>query len=227
MSGVLGWLGRLRATSQSAPLAIALLLIANLIPLFGVLFLGWSVAMVLIAYWLENGVVGLLNVPKVLLAGRSAAGGGGSDMAGATVRAVFFGFHYGVFWVVHGVFVFFLTGAAAPFSFFFGFGRGGAALDPAALALVALVLLASHGASFVFNYVGKREYLTTTPERQSFQPYGRLVVLHVTIVFGGIFILGLGSPVALVALLVVLKTGVDLLLHLREHRPGSGQVTVV
>ena len=59
-----------------------------------------------------------------------------------------------------------------------------------------------------------------------FSPYGRLVVLHVTIIFGAIAISMTGAPVAAIVILVVLKTLLDLGLHLREHRRLAGPVNV-
>src|SRR3712207_5035022 len=55
---------RRTASSRSA----VLLLAANLIPLVGVVFFGWSLLTILVLYWLENGIVGLWNVPKIILA---------------------------------------------------------------------------------------------------------------------------------------------------------------
>jgi hypothetical protein len=55
---------RRTATSRSA----VVLLVANLIPLVGVLFFGWSLLTILVLYWLENGIVGLWNLPRILLA---------------------------------------------------------------------------------------------------------------------------------------------------------------
>jgi hypothetical protein len=46
--------------------AVASLVLANLVPLAGVVWFGWSVRTVLIVYWLENGVVGAFNVLKML-----------------------------------------------------------------------------------------------------------------------------------------------------------------
>ena len=48
--------------------ALVALIVANAIPLFGVLFLGWNVWTILIVYWLENGIVGVFNVLKMLRA---------------------------------------------------------------------------------------------------------------------------------------------------------------
>ncbi len=44
------------------------LVIANALPLVGVLFLGWTVFPLVLLYWLENLVVGGFNVAKLLLA---------------------------------------------------------------------------------------------------------------------------------------------------------------
>src|SRR5688572_3582784 len=215
-------LARLWAVRDSNPVAVAVLLVANLVPLIGVLFWGWDVATILIAYWLENGVIGLLNIPKIMLAAR------GTPVIGP-VMAGFFALHYGGFWIGHGFFVFIIVGMATrgPFGFFTGFDPiGNVARDPQVL-LIALLLLASHGVSFFFNYLGRREYLRTTPMKQMFQPYGRLVILHITIIVGSFLVIGLGQPVALVALLVILKTGVDLVFHLREHAIASRPATII
>ncbi len=46
--------------------AVVALLVANLVPLVGVLWFGWNVWTILTIYWLENGVVGVFNVLKML-----------------------------------------------------------------------------------------------------------------------------------------------------------------
>lgn len=207
---------------DSNPIAVAVLLAVNLVPLFGVLMWGWDVATVLIAYWLENGVIGILNIPKILLAARD------TPLVGP-IMAGFFAFHYGGFWIGHGFFVFLIVGiaGAGPLGSLMGFDPvGSVARDPHVL-LIALLLLVSHGISFVVNYLGRREYLQTTPMKQMMQPYGRLMILHVTIIFGAFAAIALGQPVALVALLVVLKTGVDLLFHLREHARFAGAAPTI
>ncbi|HXG26798.1 MAG TPA: DUF6498-containing protein, partial [Candidatus Binatia bacterium] len=60
---------RQTATSRSA----ILLVLANIVPLVGVAFFGWSLLTILVLYWLENGIVGLWNVPKILMAQGSMA----------------------------------------------------------------------------------------------------------------------------------------------------------
>ena len=48
-------------------------------------------------------------------------------------------------------------------------------------------------------------------------PYKRIIVLHLAILFGGWGVLALGSPLPVLVILVVLKTALDLKLHLKEH----------
>ena len=51
------------------------------------------------------------------------------------------------------------------------------------------------------------------------QPYGRVVVLHLTILLGGFAAMLLGSPLWALLLLIGLKIALDLKAHLKEHRP--------
>jgi len=222
--------------------AIAALIVANLIPLVGVLWFGWDVWGILIIYWLENGIVGLFNVLKMR---RAAGSDDSSSMAAADTRrrfstitvngrtpsgsdkAVlipFFVMHYGMFWVVHGIFVMLLplfafTGADGSPDF-------GTTLDPMAILFVLIGLFISHGLSYRLNYIGRGEYLRTSAARQMFAPYGRLVILHVTIIFGAILIGMTGAPAAAIVVLVLLKIALDLGLHLAEHRNAPGAATV-
>ena len=60
MDRIVAWY---RVASSSG--RVVALIVANAIPLFGVLFFGWNVWMILIVYWLENGIVGFFNVLKM------------------------------------------------------------------------------------------------------------------------------------------------------------------
>ncbi len=211
--------------------AVVALVVANAIPLFGVLFLGWNVWTILTIYWLENGVVGFFNVLKMARAqGPSPAGApvallvNGRPASGAAKVTLipFFIVHYGVFWVVHGIFILTLPMFAA-FGADGGPSDGGAGIasDPLAVAIVLIGLFISHGVSYRLNYIGRGEYLRSDVATQMAAPYGRLVVLHLTIIVGGMAIAFTGAPAAAVLLLVVLKTALDLGLHLAEHREAD------
>ena len=79
----------------SSPVALAILIAVNALPLVGVLLWGWNLWSILVLYWLENGIVGLLNVGKIAL----AQGWGGAAAAAKIVLVPFFLFHYGLVWV--------------------------------------------------------------------------------------------------------------------------------
>ena len=222
MERLLAWY---RVTSSVG--AVAALVIANAVPLLGVLFLDWNVWTILIVYWLENGIVGLFNIAKMAKAQGDDIGATGSFLVNgrpassmAKVGLIpFFVMHYGIFWAVHGVFVLTLPvfgSMGSP-----GSDAGSDMTDgfsPVTIILAVIALTISHAVSFWFNFLGGGEYRRVTAAGQMFAPYGRLVVLHITIILGGIAIASTGAPAAAIAILVGLKTVLDLGFHLAEHR---------
>jgi hypothetical protein len=62
----------LRPRDSALPALVALVG-ANLLPLAGVLFGGWTVWEVLLVYWIESGIVGLFSVPRILFADGSVS----------------------------------------------------------------------------------------------------------------------------------------------------------
>jgi hypothetical protein len=206
--------------------AVVALIVANAIPLIGVLFLGWSVWNILVIYWLENGIVGVINVLKMARADGSLAPSdptfmvNGQPATSMTKVALipFFIVHYGLFWVVHGIFVLTL-----PLFMSMSPGVDGAALslDAGPVILAALALAVSHGLSYWWNFLRGGEYKRATPAGLMFAPYRRLIALHLTIIFGAIAVLFTGAPAAAVAILVGVKTLLDLGLHLAEHRTAT------
>jgi hypothetical protein len=146
--------------------------------------------------------------------------------------AIFFVVHYGIFWLVHGIFVFLLPtmsgiatepGCDAPIFPEPGeIGSGACAsafgeIAWGAVLIGAAALFLSHGASFLLNYIGNDEYQRTSPARQMASAYGRVIVLHLTILLGGFVVAFLGAPIGALVILVVGKSILDLGLHRREH----------
>ena len=210
--------------------ALAALIIANLIPLVGVLFFGWSVWNILVIYWLENGIVGVINVLKMSTAAGEDAQGmsatftvNGQPATAMTKAALipFFLVHYGIFWFVHGIFVLTLPAflsltSDVPMQLTFG---------PVLFAAIALAV--SHGLSFWWNFLHGGEYRRVTPAGLMFAPYRRLVALHLTIIFGAMAVMFTGAPAAAVAILVGIKTAIDVGLHVTEHRVVTSPAAVV
>jgi hypothetical protein len=78
-------------------------------------------------------------------------------------------------------------------------------------------LFVSHGISFVYNYLIKAEYTKIKTDVLMFSPYGRIVIMHVAVIFGAFLTAVLGSPVGILIILVGLKTSLDVIFHLRQH----------
>jgi hypothetical protein len=194
--------------------SVAVLGLANLIPLFGVMWLGWEVFPIILLYWLENVIVGGFNVLRMLsVRPRDIA-----RWLGKLFLIPFFVVHYGMFTAIHGVFVFSLFGEGMSGNGFFpNVGTVWSALVDHRIVYVALALLLSHGFSFVWNYLGKGENQETTLERLMSQPYRRVIVLHFVMILGGFAVLALGEPTAALFMLVLLKIGVDAAAHVKEH----------
>ncbi len=194
------------------PSQVALVL-ANAVPLVGVLLLGWTVFPLLLLYWLENVVVGGFNVLKMLLAKPAEP----VYWAGKLFLIPFFIVHFGGFTFVHGVLVvaFFGPKGIQPFDLLTAVP---AAIRANQLGWGLLSLIASHGFSFYWNYVKNGEYQRASLQTLMGQPYGRVMVLHLTVLFGGWIVMLLGSPVGALLALVALKTAADWRGHRAERR---------
>lgn len=200
------------AGADSEPLAwmstsALALMVANFVPLAGVLLLGWDLSEIMILFWAENAVIGFYNLLKLGVVARWAV----------VFVGPFFVGHYGAFMAGHFLFIYYM------------FVRGiesstteGPLIEslrdlfvPLWPALLALTV--SHGISFYQNFLKNNEHVGRQVGEQMGEPYKRIIVLHVTIIFGGGLILVLGSPVPALVLLLALKTVTDLRAHRKEH----------
>jgi len=200
-----------------------LLIAANLVPLYGVLLLDWDAFAVVFLYWLENVTVGVFAALRMAFCLRPEP----FKWLQKALMIPFFMMHYGGFAAGHGFFVFVLFGA-------FGEGGGGVPDDLSvgllwsivrarSLFLPAAILAGSHAFSFVSNYLIKGECRRTFLIQEMARPYRRVVILHIAIIGGGFLIQMLGAPALMLALLVLLKTGMDLYTHSRVHRRAQSQ----
>jgi hypothetical protein len=211
------FLGETSTADWRRPSVIALLL-ANLAPVAGVFIFHWEVFPLMFLFWSENVIVGIFNVLRMIFA---------MFFRERVLPAIpFFCVHYGMFTFVHGFFIMEIFGGGVKqFENFFN------PLDPGTywqifwqimrenhLGWAVLGLAVSRGISFVTNYVGQGEYRRITAMQLMWQPYGRIVVLHIALLGGGILIKAGHSPVAGLLLLIALKIFLDLAGHLRERR---------
>lgn len=188
----------------------------NAIPVAGVLFFGWAALPLLVFYWIENVVVGVVNCAKILIAGGTKDG---VQRVLGVALVPFFIFHYGLFCFVHGIFVFamftmsgVMHGGAQPTTDSFDLvGRVLGMLEADRDLLWSVVALAVvQLGSFVVVWLGGRRWREVDAMRQMFEPYGRIVVMHFTIFIATIPVLLLGQPMIAVLVLALLKSGLEL-----------------
>ncbi len=198
------------------------LVLANLVPIAGVYLWGWRLSDFLTLYWIENAVVGLYTV-LTLLAARPDDQSFVVRLASKVFAVPFFVVHYGMFWVGHGIFLATFFGGGPPFS------SGGPLsffLSPVVDALSradvffwpVAAMVASHGVAFVSHYLARGEYRTSSVNELMMRPYGRVVLLHVTIVLGGFLAMFIGPSHAVLLLFVLFKIVADVAAHRRSQR---------
>ncbi len=214
-----------------------ILILVNLLPVGGVLWFDWSVLEILLLYWTESVIIGAINVlrmlasqPDHMLAGFRGrrgrippvlAGNRDGEQSPSPRRGLkaflvpFFIFHYGMFCYAH------LTAVASIFS---ERGVNSNLLDVVPpftdlmFWLVAASIFLSHLFSFLTNYLGKGEYRRTGLAALMQRPYGRIIVMHVTVIIGAAVVSWLGDHLAMLIVLVAVKTLMDLKLHHRERQ---------
>ena len=223
-----------------------ILIAVNLSIIAGVYIWQWSVFDIVFLYWVENLVIGVINVLRMAIASgdersvRNIAGRAINASINPTHRSTagpailrhgikfflipFFIVHYGGFCYGHGMFVMAMFGADGMMD------AGNASAD--ALSMAALfttpviagisLLTISHLFSFVQNFLMGGEYKRTNAATLMMRPYGRIVALHITILLGAFLAAVFGSPLALLVVLVIMKTGADLALHRAERRKLAG-----
>lgn len=204
-----------------SPLAIVAFLV-NVAPLVGVFFWGWQAGALVVLYWLENLVIGVVNIVRMAASGVAH---GGRGVGAAAFLIPFFCVHYGLFCFVHGMFVILL------FS-----GTGFDQLDPAGLLAAALgsaphmgVLLAVIAVwkvvQFAVSFIWSGAFRRVTPPDVMASPYARIIFIHLAIFAGGFALMALGQPIVGVIALVLTKAAFDAVSEVWEARKARETIT--
>jgi hypothetical protein len=184
-------------------------LAVDLLPIYGVIAWGWGATPLVMLYWMENVVAGVMTVPRIVISG--ATFGGPGMLAGAGL-SVFFIFHYGLFCAVHGTFlVVFATffadpdlAQSAPVMDVLGMIRFGLSsglhVDWMLYAIIGMQVVV-----FLSDFVFKGEWKTSNPIAEMFAPYSRIIVLHFGIFAGAAALFALGQPMVGVLALIVFR----------------------
>jgi hypothetical protein len=197
-------------------IGIVIVLVTNAIPIYGVFRLGWSVTNVLVLFWLENLLVAIFTCARIALhrhltnkSGHWRSGQIGSTTKGKPASGSLLG-EYAiaafVFTFGHGVFV-------AAIAFLLAQKQPGEAMwhfSSAAFKQGALMLAVVLAVDFVTDLpgLGSRSFAWIKTYAQ--QRMGRVLVLHLAIIFGMVAMAVTESPLGLLYVLIGLKTLWDL-----------------
>jgi len=195
---------RERASGQASLLLPVLAIVAaNLVPLWCALFAGWELLPLVLLFWFEFVVVLLITAAHLALIRPAAI----AKVVSSFVVAIFS-----------------LGGLATIFSGNVGKRRAAGPfelLDLAEGMLPQVLLLAAiHCVPFIFQVLG-RKYRDADPDVMVNAQTGRMLVLVLTLIVGGIASAALGSPLWALVVLVLLKAALEVGYHLD---PTAGRV---
>jgi hypothetical protein len=197
---------------------MAALIALNALPIYGVFNWGWQSFDLIFLYWLENLIIGLFTLLRMLVRPYRH----GVDLVMPLFLAPFFTLHYGLFCLGHGSFVFSLFAEGR----FESRGMTGVlhhiwpVLQDNHLLWAAICLLLLQ--LFDWSRQVVRKGLGFDSVRQLMvAPYRRIVVLHITIIASGFALGALEEPLAGLIILVLLKTAFDIY-HWKKDEAGDG-----
>ncbi len=176
----------------------------NLVYLFGVAFLSWEVFDILLLVWIENLVLGVFGLLRLLLGRRP-------DFARRLHAAVFYVMGLGVFSLMFGLFAWVeFSGLNVPGN------REASLLAMKQVLLQPQVLIASSVLAglqlwdFVVGYLGSGRFRWIDAEWEMRHVGIRMVILTVGLMVGGGWARKCGMLWPMLVLLVILKTGIEL-----------------
>lgn len=200
-----------------------IIIVSNVIPIMGVAFLQWDPAYILILYWAESAIIGFFNIFKMLMSGLL------SPKCEFHVIGVFLGVflscfftvHYGGFMFGHAMFIFVLFFknqlVGGPVELVSSMLSNIISLNGFVAAFIALFV--SHGYGFFAYFIRDKIYLDHEPQDFMIRPYGRIVVMHITIIIGGMIAMIMKWNLGLIIVWVALKMIVDIRLTENSRKP--------
>ncbi len=190
-----------------------LLIIVNLVPVYGVWFEDWNAARVFLVYCMETVIIGLFTILKmaaVTLFVRPRDEWQ-NDKVPVKVSGLFFILffivHYGIFVFVQTQIFFSVSGLMADNSTLGIYRQIPNALgDEGRLLLIIFVLY--YTLQNLFDFFLSGEYRTASMMKIMFQPYGRIIVQQFVVIVGSM-ILAFGGGKVFILILALVKIYVE------------------
>ena len=186
------------------------LILANIVPIIGVLYFDWEPMDVIFIYWLETLFIGFFNIIKIIFVPKKY-------IIYKFISISFFIFIFTLFQGFQGIFIFKaipgliekLTGEYIEISII-GFAEY--------LFWPALALFLSHLFSLIWNFFLKKEYKTVDTPILLFQPMQRVAYQQIFMVGGGFALAASNSPFIFMIFIILVKIYLDLKAHLKSHQ---------
>jgi hypothetical protein len=185
-----------------------LLIAANLFPVYGVWFLGWSTTEAFIVYAMETLIAGAFTVLKLLLATVVRKkdewhNNGGVSYQSGFFFIFFFVAHYGFFALVQTTLFAHAAHLIPSGRGFFHFFFNPQDYINKNIVYSLLAFIFSYTVGSFIPFIQKGEYKTTPMMLIMFQPYGRVFIQQFTVILGSMFLtIGIGKAFILVFVLV-------------------------
>jgi Family of unknown function (DUF6498) len=225
-----------------------LLIAVNLFPLVGVAYWQWDAFLLLMLYWMDTAIIAFWTIARIALTPRNGLSdlrvtSGGKSINSPWAIVPFFVVHAGVFMAVHFLFLWMLFAGAWARQIH---GPGDFVrqiIVETRLWIPLAGLMLSRGVSFLFHVVRpetlQRLEGALFPRRavrvaargttgglggEIGALYARIVIMQLAVLFGGFLSILLGTMAPFV-LLIVLKTVVDVAVHIAvdfRDRPPTG-----
>ncbi len=195
---------------------IIAIIIGNVMPLIGVLLYGWELFDIFYLYWTENVLIGVITAIRMAM---SAASWGIATLIGTLFSIAFFCVHYGLFTFGHGTILFSLfydglVDVNEDPEYLLGFAFENRQ-EGFFIGLVGLTIaVAIDGVRKIIE--DRRE--ARLPQAIMFSPYGRIILLHATILLGGLMAASLGAPIWALIFLIALKISYDGITILNKNK---------
>ncbi|MBA3069417.1 MAG: hypothetical protein FP825_13175 [Hyphomonas sp.] len=198
-------------------------LAVDLLPVVAVFAFGWAATPLVALYWLENLVIGVFTVLRMV--GTAIASSVSFVMALFTVP--FFFFHYGLFCFGHGVFLnAFATGGNGGSPDPLGLIRWAFGTAPEMWWFVSAIAAVS-SIYLLVDFFGRGEYKTSNPGTEMFAPYGRIVTLHIAIILGAAVAFTMDEPLLGVLLLIFIRVIFGVIVTVMRRRKRDAQVAPI
>jgi hypothetical protein len=195
------------ARALSNPLVVIGLMV-DLLPIYAVIAWGWNAVPLVMLYWMENIVAGVMTISRIFVSSLRFGIGG---VVGGTFLSAFFVVHYGLFCLVHGTFLVAFASFTnqrlmenVPFADLEGIFRYGLQSAPH-VGWIIYAIAAFQVIVFLVEFIWKGEWKHSSPDKEMMAPYGRIVVLHFGIFVGAGALFLLGQPMVGVLALVLLR----------------------